>query len=54
MGGFLFRHRSALFELLAFVCVAVLVARLFDPWWSLLPSAVYLFFLSWAADRGKR
>lgn len=54
MRSFFRRHLSTIFELIAFVAVAVLLAHLFGFWWALLPAAVYLFFLSWSLDRGKR
>ena len=54
MKTYLRRHQSALFELLAFIAAAGLVGHLFGIWWALAPVAVYLFFLSWVLDRGKR
>ena len=54
MRSYLRRHQSAVFELLAFLVLAGLVAHLFGWWWALAPIAVYLFFLSWVLDRGKR
>ena len=48
------RNLSSIFEFLAFVATAVFVAHLFGPWWALAPTAIYLFFLSLALDRGKR
>jgi hypothetical protein len=53
MWKFFRRNLSTVFELVAFIAVAVLLAHLFGPWWALLPAAVYLFFLSWSLDRGK-
>ena len=52
--SFFRRRRSDLLEVLAVVAVGVLLAHFFDPWWMLVPFAVYLFFLSWYLDRGKR
>lgn len=47
-------HLSTIFEFLAFCSVAGFVAHFLDVWWALVPAAVYLFFLSWVLDRGKR
>ena len=48
------RNLSSIFEFLAFVAAAAFVAHLFGLWWALAPTAIYLFFVSLALDRGKR